>query len=723
MKPPLNKAGGFGGNGIFHPLLVLLLCFAPCHAATPEDVLRALTLPEKLSLLHGVFAADPAHPAPPGALGSAGYVPGVARLGIPALQETDAGLGVTNPNGVRTGDRAVALPSGMAIAASFDPDAAYRNGAVLGREAAARGFNMVLGGGANLVRDPRGGRSFEYAGEDPLLAGVTVGAAVRGTQDQHVMAAVKHFAVNDQETGRSVLSASLSDVALRASDLLAFEIAIEHGHPASVMCAYNRVNGVYACENSDLLNLALKQDWHFPGWVMSDWGAVHSVGAIDAGLDQESGEGFDPQVYFGAPLAASVASGAVPLARVDDAVRRILRGMFATGAMDHRAPPARDEAGDLSAARRNAAEGIVMLQNRKLLPLSRDLKRVCVFGGNADAGVPAGGGSSQVLPVGGVARSLAARLDGQPASFDTQIYDPPSPLSRIKAKLPGAQVAFDDGHSPAAAAALAKTCDIALVFAQNFSGETLDLPDLSLPSGQDALVEAVTAANPRSVVVLETAGAVSMPWLNKAGAVLEAWYSGSGGADAIADVLFGDVAPSGRLPVTFPAAEADLPNAILPGRGSPHGRAFSVMYPEGANVGYRWFARHNIKPLFPFGFGLSTTNFFYPDFHATGGQTVNAHFTIRNSGTREAADVPQLYLIARNGQPSLRLLGWARRTLKPGEVQSVDITADPRLLADFDPVARRWVIASGPVRVGLGVNAQDIRMSATVTLVARDLPP
>jgi beta-glucosidase len=692
----------------------------PCHAATPDSLLAAMTLPEKLSMLHGPYAAQG---KPPGAIGSAGYVPGVARLGIPALQETDAGSGVTNPFGIRPGDTGVALPSGLAIAASFDPDAAYRNGAVLGREATSRGFNMVLGGGANLVRDPRGGRSFEYAGEDPLLAGVMVGAAVRGTQDQHVMSTIKHFAVNDQETGRQVLSASLSDVALRASDLLAFEIAIEQGHPASVMCAYNRVNALYACENPELLNVALKQDWHFPGWVMSDWGAVHSVGAINAGLDQESGEQFDAQVFFGAPLAASVASGVVPQPRVDDAVRRILRGMITTGVMAQRPAPPNDPAGDLTVPRRNAAEGIVLLRNRKLLPLSRDLKRVCVFGGNADAGVPAGGGSSQVLPIGGVARSIVVRPDVDPLSFGTQIYDPPSPLSRIKAKLPGTDVVFDDGHDPVASAALAKTCDTSMVFAQNFSGEMIDLPGLSLPAAQDTLVAAVTAANPRNVVVLETAGAVTMPWLSHAGAVLEAWYPGSGGADAIADVLFGDVAPSGRLPVTFPAAEADLPNPVLPGRGLSAGKPFSVHYPEGADVGYRWFGRRGVKPLFPFGFGLTTTNFIYPDFRATGGQTVKASFTIRNTGTREAADVPQLYMIGRNGQPSLRLLGWARRTLKPGEVQSVDIAADPRLLADFDPVARRWVIAGGPIRVGLGVNAQDIRMTATVTLAARTLPP
>jgi beta-glucosidase len=704
-------------------LVVLLLLAFRARANSPDTWLSAMSLPEKLSLLHGPFAADPAQPKPAGAVGSAGFVPGVSRLGIPALQETDAGLGVTNPNNIRPGDTAVALPSGLAVAASFDPDNAYRAGAVLGREAAAKGFNVVLGGGVNLVRDPRDGRQFEYAGEDPLLAGMIVGAAICGIQDQHVISTVKHFAVNDQETGRDVLSADLHEAALRESDLLAFEIAIEQGHPGAVMCAYNRLNGVYACESPDVLTRALKQDWHYPGWVMSDWGAVHSVGAINAGLDQESGEQFDGQVFFGAPLLHAVLAGQVAQARVDDAVRRILHSMDAAGLMTHRAAPKMDFAADVQSARRAAAAGIVMLQNRKMLPLPAGLKRICVVGGNADAGVPAGGGSSQVDPVGSAARTVPQGMKAEPASFAVQMYDPPSPYARIAARFPGAAVVFDSGRDPAKAAALAKSCDAVIVFVQNFSGEEIDLAALALPDGQDALVSAVTAANPRNVVVLETAGAVTMPWLNQAGAVLEAWYPGSGGADAIADVLSGDAAPSGRLPVTFPASAQDLPNPVLPGAALPKGAAFTVKYPEGADVGYRWFARRHAKPLFPFGFGLSTTNFFYPDLHVTGGRTVKAAFSIRNTGMREGADVPQLYLLERNGQPELRLLGWARGTLKPGEVQRFTITADPRLLADFDPVGRRWVIPGGVVRVGLGVDAQDIRLTGMVRLDGGILGP
>jgi beta-glucosidase len=683
-----------------------LLAAAGARAETPDGradrLVAAMTQAEKLGLLHGPFAAEPGRPKPPGAIGSAGFVPGVKRLGIPALQETDAGLGVTDPNAIRPGDTATALPSGLAIAASFDPAAAYRNGAVLGREAAARGFNVVLGGGVDLVRDPRGGRQFEYAGEDPLLAGIMAGEAVRGTQDQHVVSTVKHFAVNDQETGRMVLSANLPDAVLRDSDLLAFEIAIGRGHPGAVMCAYNRVNTVYACENPDLLNAVLKRAWHYPGWVMSDWGAVHAVGAINAGLDQESGEQFDAQVFFGAPLAEALARGAVPQARVDDAVHRILRSMIVAGLLDHVAAPPADPAEGLAVARQGAAEGIVLLANRGLVPLPRAARRVCVIGGNADAGVAAGGGSSQVTPVGGYARQIPQGGDTQPPAFAVQVYDPPSPLSRIAAKLPGAAVVFDDGHDPGRAAALAKGCDAAVVFAQQFAGEARDVPNLALPSGQDALLQAVTAANPRTAVVLETGGAVRMPWLAQAGAVLEAWYPGSGGADAIADVLFGDVPPGGRLPVTFPAAEADLPNPALPGHGLPQGTPFTVTYPEGADVGYRWFAKRGAKPLFPFGFGLSTTRFAYANLRVTGGRTVTAAFDVTNTGPRAGIDVPQLYLTARGGVTMLRLLGWSRRVLRPGETQHVEITADPR------------VLGVGAVSVAVGADAEALGLRGDV---------
>jgi beta-glucosidase len=690
--------------------------------ARVDSLLAAMTQAEKLGMLHGVFAAYPDRPKPVRAIGSAGFVPGVPRLGIPDLQETDAGLGVTNPNGIRPGDTAIALASGLAIAASFDPDLAYRNGMVLGREAALRGFNVVLAGGANLVRDPRAGRQFEYAGEDPLLTGVMVGAAVRGIQTHPVIATVKHFALNDQETGRMVLSADLPDAAMRESDLLAFEIAIEQGHPGAVMCAYNRVNAVYACDNPDLLTGILKGDWHYPGWVMSDWGAVHGVGALAAGLDQESGEGFDPEVFFGQALSRALASGQVRPSRIDDAVRRILRGMVAAGLMDH-AGAGPDPEADRQAARQAATEGIVLLANHDLVPLPRTLNRVCVIGGQADAGVAAGGGSSQVTPLGGVARAIAHPIDVQPPSFGTQVFDPPSPVSRIRAMLPDSDIVFDTGRDPAKAAAHAKSCDVAIVFATQFAGEAVDVPDLSLPDGQDRLIEAVAAANPRTAVVLETAGAVTMPWLAHVGAVLEAWYPGSFGADAIADILFGVVAPSGRLPVTFPKSTADLPDPVLPGAHKPKGASFNVAYPEAADVGYRWFARQKIEPLFPFGFGLSTTRFSYTHLRVQGGSKLVADFDITNTGPRAGNDVPQLYAVAHGGSTMRRLLGWSRQTLQAGETRHVTIHVDMRLLADFDEAGHRWQILSGPWKVAIAANSSAPATVADTVLNAAMIDP
>jgi beta-glucosidase len=685
----------------------------------------ALTLDEKLQLLHGKLAV--VRGAVEGALGSAGYVPGVPRLGIPALQETDGPLGVTNPNGVRPGDTAVALPSGVATAATFNPDVAYANGAVLGREAAARGFNVVLGGGVNLARDPRGGRNFEYAGEDPLLAGMMVGAAVRGTQDQHVIGTVKHFVANDQESQRNFLNVAMEWPALRQSDLLAFEIAIEHAHPGAVMCAYNRVNGPYACENPLLLNIVLKQNWRFPGWVMSDWGAVHAVNAIVAGLDQESGEQLDSQVFFGAPLKDAVQDGTVPMARVDDAARRILRSMLAAGLVGQvrrRDAAALRPPADVAVARHAAEQAVVLLRNEQgLLPLPATTRRILVVGAAADAGVAAGGGSSQVTPVGGYARVFELGSGGPGEIFRQQVFDGPSPLAAIRARFPAAQVLWADGRYPRQAALLSAVCDAAVIFVQQWAGEANDVPDLSLPDGQDGLIEAVSAINKHTIVVLETSGPVLMPWRDRVGAILEAWYPGSGGADAVADILSGAVNPSGRLPVTFLATERDLPNTLLNGMYVPAGAAVNVAYPEGADAGYRWYTTHGNTPLYPFGYGLSYTSFALSNLHAAGGAVLRVSFDVKNTGGQAGFDTPQVYVTSRAGVAGPRLVGWSKRFLRPGETQHVEITADPRLLADFGPIFPRWHVAAGDYSVGVGENVAALELSTTVHMAAADLPP
>jgi beta-glucosidase len=723
--------------------LVALAAATSTHAAAPSDrpwmnsklspderaalLEKELTLDERIGLLHGpmsmpIFGIT----KPEGAIGSAGYIPGIARLGVPALQESDASLGVTNPLGVRPGDGATALPSGLSLAATFNTKLAYEGGAVVGREARAKGFNVQLAGGVNLARDPRNGRNFEYLGEDPWLAGNLAGASIKGIEDQGVVSTVKHFSLNGQETSRHFANSVIDEAAHRESDLLAFQIAIEKGQPGAVMCAYNLVNGDYSCGNDHLLNTVLKGDWAYKGWVMSDWGAVHATDYIVKGLDQQSGEQLDAKIWFGAPLKAAVEKGEIPAARLSDASRRILRSMFAAGLFDKPVSPggAIDYAANAEVAGAAAAEGVVLLKNREgLLPLAATAKTIAVIGGHADAGVLSGGGSSQVVPPGGAKRVVPLGGEGMMGPFRSEYFNGSSPLAAIRKAAPDAKVTFDDGRYVSAAVAAAKAADVVVVFGNQWMGEGEDAADLSLPDGQDALIAAVAAANPNTIVVLQTGGPVSMPWLDQAGAVVEAWYSGAKGGEAIADVLFGAVNPSGRLPMTFPASLAQYPREALPGRGLPEKTQFDVIYSEGADVGYRRFATSGLKPLFPFGYGLSYTQFAYSNLKVTGGDTLTVSFDVANTGRRAGKDAPQVYLTDAAGKPVQRLIGFDKVDLKPGETRRLTLTADARLLGRFDTKARRWVIDAGRYQVGVGGASNDLPLSGGAKLKAATLKP
>jgi beta-glucosidase len=685
----------------------------------------AMTFDEKIGLLHGPMAlpyskpSGEAVPIPEAAIPAAGYVPGVPRLGIPALYETDASLGVTNPNGIRPGDVATALPASLALSATFDPQLSYRAGALVGGEAHAKGFNVLLGGGMNLTRDPRNGRNFEYLGEDPLLAGTLAGAAVRGTQDQHVISTVKHFALNANETDRHTVDARIDTGALRESDLLAFELALEQGSPGSVMCSYNKVNGDYACGNDWLLNRVLKRDWGYAGWVMADWGATHGVADAAKGLDQESGDQLDDAVWFDAPLKAAAAAGSIPRARIDDMAHRILRSMFAVGIVEH--PPVReaiDYPAHAALALEIARAGIVLLKNDSdVLPLKSGAARIAVIGGNADIGVLSGGGSSQVTPSNGPYARIPIGGNGDMAFMRNAWFDPSSPVKAIQSASPKSEVLYDAGAFPADAAALAARSDVAIVFVTRHELEGYDVPDLSLPYGQDGLIQAVANANPHTIVVLETGNPVTMPWLDHVAAVLAAWYPGQEGGQAIADVLFGAVNPSGRLPITFPRHESDLVRPTLPNLGSPAGAAVSIDYTEGADVGYRRDARLGIAPLFAFGFGLSYTHFEYQRLEVTGGKTLTVSFDVRNSGGRAGADVPQVYLTSAAGTPVFKLIGFQRMMLGAGEVRRVTLRADPRLLGFYDERRGKWDAKRGIYRVAIGRSASEaiLRGEAGVT--------
>ena len=719
------------------------------RAAVRDARLRAvaivakMTLDEKIALVHGLFPPFAKGKTPNELIPSAGHIDGIPRLGIPLIRESDASLGVANQVEQRKGDVATALPSSLATAATFDPSIARAGGAMIGAEARAKRFDVLLAGGVNLTRDPWNGRNFEYLGEDPLLAGTMAGAHIAGVQSNRIVSTIKHFALNSQETGRTVVDARIGEAALRMSDLLAFEIAIETGKPGSVMCAYNKVNGDWACENAHLLNDVLKRDWGYRGWVMSDWGAVHSTAkAAKAGLDQESGQELDRQIYFAEALKADVQAGRVPVARLDDMVTRYLTGLIETGAYDAPAGVAQaiPYAAHAEVAQRAAEAGIVLLKNEgNVLPLARTAKRVVLIGGRADVGVLSGGGSSQVRSVGGAPVEIPLTT-GAAMSFARVTWHASSPLLAIRAAMPQAKVTWIDGRDPAAAAAAAKAADVAIIFATQWTTEAQDVADLSLPDHQDDLIAAVAAVQPRTVAVMETGGPVLMPWLSAVPAVVQAWYPGQRGGPAIANILTGRVNPSGRLPITFPAAATQAPRsapvgldrlsnaeaqaAADPGHASEHQLpSFPVDYVEGADVGYRWYEKTRATPLFPFGHGLSYTGFAYRNPVVTGGATLSISFDVVNTGRTAGADVPQMYVMREGSNAPMRLAGFRRVTLKPGQSIHVTLVAEPRILADYDTKLPGWRVAGGRYRVALARNASDRSMVSTATVTAATIKP
>src|SRR6202044_3137529 len=499
-------------------------------------------------------------------------------------------------------------------------ESACAYGEVIGSELRAQGFDMTLGGGVNLAREPRNGRTFEYAGEDPLLAGTLDGNMMKCEQAQHVVGDIKHYALNDQETGRNFVNAIISKRAMQESDLLAFHIAISIANPGAVMCSYNRINGDYACENPYTLRDVLKRDWGFQGFVISDWAATHSTEkAFSSGLDQEQ-----PMAdYFGPKLKEAVAAGRVPLSEIDDHARRVLYAEFLAGVVDD--PPRKsvvDVEKGLEVAQRVEEKRIVLLKNtRSVLPIIQSIHSIAIIGGHADVGMISGGGSAQVDPPGG----NAIMPPGKGATiWQKPVWFPTSPLKALQTKLPNAKIDFDPGTDPKSAANLAKSADLAIVFAYQWLAEDMDVPSLSLPNNQDAVIEQVAAANPHTIVVLETGTAVTMPWIDKVAGVVEAWYAGSSGHKALANVLLGDVNPSGKLAMTFPKAEADLPRpsiASLPPNDEGQGHyavnsetrvsSYAVHYDEGSEVGYKWYEAQHKQPLFSFGFGLSYTSYAY----------------------------------------------------------------------------------------------------------------
>jgi beta-glucosidase len=706
-----------------------------------ELVIKEMTLDEKIQLLHGpgwqVFMGPRPESGPfTRALMLFEFIPGIPRLGIPDLQMTDSNQGVSGVGG--TGRYATAFPSGEAMASGWDPALSYEIGTQIGHEMRAMGFNMSLGSGINLIREPRDGRTFEYKGEDPLLAGTLAGSELKAEKALHLITDLKHYAVNDQDAGRIVVNSIISKRAMRESDLLAFEIALKDAGVGAFMCSYNKINGTYACENPYTLGV-LKKDWGFKGFVVSDWGGTQStVNAAMAGLDVEM-PGNDS---FGEPLKKAVKAGEVPMDRLNDMVHRVLRTEFDSGIVDD--PPLPDSPDVMQGfriAQKTEERGAVLLKNEgNVLPLSTGIKSIAVIGGHADVGVMSGGGSSQVSPAGGNPVPPPPALMANPfTSFMlVEVYHRSAPLKGIEEKAPHAEVQFDAGTDPAAAAALAKKSQVAIVFATQHASEGMDLENLSLPDNQDALIEAVAAANPHTIVVVESGGAVLMPWIDKVAGVVEAWYPGIRGSQAIANLLFGDVNPSGKLPLTFPKSEADLPHPMhlappkpdadhpvpklagapgIIGMAMGIGPFFDVNYDEGLKVGYKWYDAEKKPVLFPFGFGMSYTSFGYSGLSVTPGESTTVSFTLKNTGKRAGMDTAEVYasLPDAAGEPPNRLVGWTKVELAPGESKQVSVAVSREMLSVFDEASDAWKLTPGEYVIRVGGSSRDLPLQKAVS--------
>ncbi len=649
-----------------------------------NSMLAQLTLAQKIDIVHG--HGSPVgqlgyiglnYPSVPGAMDLAvGYVPGIDAIGLPENNMVDASSGVT-----AEGLQATSLPATVALASTWSPDIAYAYGSRIGLEARTLGFTTALGGGVNLIRDPRNGRGFEYLGEDPILAGELAAKRTIGVQENKILSTIKHFAFNDIETNRMIGNSVVDEQTMRETELLAFEIAITKGKPAYVMCAFNQVNGQYACENDYLLNQVLKGEWGYQGMVMSDWGAQSST--IDAalnGLDEEQ-PGQDKQdteipyfmsLYMGGPwfiddLADAVTNGDVPLSRLNDMVFRKIRSMIAMGVVDEppQAPGDINESAGNVDAKAFADASIILLQNKvpanaeqtsKVLPAkAAEINSIVVVGNHADKGVLSGGGSGGAAPLIENQVDECGQLPISPYP-SCPTYIGVSPLTAIEEEYPNATVTYFEGDDADAAADAAANADLTLIFAGAWFSEGTDNADMKLSSpanndtgvytyDQDALIATVAAKAKRSVVVLETGQPVLMPWVDKVDGIINAWYPGVRGAYAIADIISGDVNPSAKLPVTFPKAESDLVATSLPTNlGTFLGATVSikslasyikyyvdlylgdgaydylrqVFYTEKlAWNGYKWMDKNNIEPLFAFGHGLSYSTFTYSDVSAS----------------------------------------------------------------------------------------------------------
>ncbi len=638
----------------------------PAAQARAASIVAQLSQSEKLALVQGSSGAY------------VGNVPAIG--GLPALALQDG------PAGVARFDDVTAFPAPIALAATWDLDLVEQWGAAMAAEEREKGAQIQLGPMMNLARVPRAGRNFEGFGEDPFLSAALAARDVSGMQSQKVIATVKHFVGNEQETNRVGSNSEIDERTLHELYYAPFAASVEAGAGA-VMCSYNRINGDFACENATTLS-DLKTGLGFSGFVVSDWGATQSLEAsANAGLDLEMPLGH----WFGS-LGTAIDAGSVPQARLDDMVTRIVTSLARVGVLDNptTGSPSSVVTSDAhtALARTAAAESITLLKNENaILPLNSAQSVLIVGEGGSTNPSAVGGGSAFVN-----------------APYVT------SPLSALQAR--GVAVSYDDGTTDSVTSA-ASGADAALVFVTVPATEGADRP--SLATGQDDLIARVAAANPNTVVVLNAPGAVLMPWLDQVRGVVLAWYPGQENGNALASVLYGDQSPGGKLPLSFPADENDLP---VPDS------AASVPYGEGLAIGYRALDQADKTPLFPFGFGLSYTTFAYSALSLTGGASgaLEVSFTLANTGSHAGSEIAELYLSfpADSGEPPKVLRGFTRVTLDAGEARTVTIELTPRAFGCWDASAHHRFVPSGTYQVAVGGSSRDLPLSAELQVSGTD---
>ena len=650
-----------------------------------ELLVKQMTLDEKISQIHMRDVKD--HPR---------EVAPVPRLGIPTFKITNGPLGA-GPGDTKPTLPATALPAELALGASWDPALAAEFGRLAAAEVEDHGDDLIEGPGLNITRVPQNGRNFEYFGEDPFLSGQMGIAEVRAIQQQGVIAEIKHYAANNQETNRKTINEVIDERTLREIYLPAFETVVKEADPGAVMAAYPSVNGAFCSESIHLLQDILRDDWGFKGFVQSDYtGTRNAVRCARAGLDLAM-----QPVHYSDEMKKAIADGQVAESELDAMLVRRFAQMYRFGLFDHPHPPQPIPAEkDGAVARAIAEQCAVLLKNRDgTLPLNANaIHSIALIGPYAGAAKTGGGGSSAVKPL-----YTVTPLDG---------------LKRhVGASIP---VTYNDGANPDTAAAIAKSADVAIVMVGNKDSEGKDRPNLSLPDKQDALIAAVAAANPKTIVILKTGGPVLMPWLDQVPGVLEVWYPGEEDGNVVADLLFGDANPSGKLPMTFPKAETDVPASTPEQYPGVNGNA---VYSEKLEVGYRWYDAHNAAPLFPFGFGLSYTTFALGNFSVSpvsADGTVGVSVEVTNTGRRAGAEVVQVYVGAPSGagEPPKQLKGFDKVKLEPGETRRVNFMLDQRAFSIWDTKAGRWMVAPGKHEILAGTSSRDLPLHASVTIPA-----